>query len=46
VYSEKLSRGEFLRRVLGMGGVMGAASVLAACAPGEEDEDDDEEEDD
>ena len=46
MYSEKLSRGEFLRRVLWMGGVMGAASVLAACAPGEEDEEDDEEEDD
>lgn len=44
--SEKLIRGEFLRRVLGMGGVMGAASVLAACAPGEEDGEDDEEEDD
>ena len=46
MYSEKLSRGEFLRRMLGMGGVLGAVSVLAACAPGEEDEDDDEEEDD
>ena len=46
MYSEKLSRGEFLRTVLGMGGVMGAASVLAACAPGEEDEEGDEEEDD
>ena len=44
--SEKLSRGEFLRRALGMGGVMAAVSVLAACAPGEEDEDDEEEDDD
>ena len=44
--SEKLSRGEFLRRALGMGGVMAAALVLAACAPGEEDEDEDEDEDD
>jgi hypothetical protein len=41
-----LSRGEFLRRAFGMGGVMAAASVLAACAPGEEDEDEDEDEDD
>ncbi len=46
VRSEKLSRGEFLRRAFGMGGVMAAASVLAACAPGEEDEDEDEDEDD
>ena len=36
-----MSRGEFLRRAFGMGGVMAAASVLAACVPGEEDEDDD-----
>jgi hypothetical protein len=43
VYGEKMSRGEFLRRVLGMGGVAMAALVLAACG-GEED--DDEEEDD
>ena len=31
MYSEKMSRGEFLRRVLGMGGVAMAALVLAAC---------------
>ena len=43
--SEKLSRGEFLRRVFGMSGVVAAVSVLAACAPGEE-EDDEEEDDD
>jgi hypothetical protein len=36
-----LSRGEFLRRAFGMGGVMAAVSVLAACAPGEKDEEDD-----
>ena len=35
MYSEKMSRGEFLRRVLGMGGVTMAALVLAACG-GEE----------
>jgi hypothetical protein len=46
VYDEKMSRGAFLRRVLGMGGIAMAASVLAACVPGEEDDDDDEEEDD
>ena len=39
--SEKLSREEFLRRAFGMGGVMAAALVLAACAPGDEEEDDD-----
>ena len=31
MYGEKMSRGEFLRRVLGMGGVAMAALVLAAC---------------
>jgi hypothetical protein len=45
VYSEKMSRGEFLRRVLGMGGVAMAALVLAACG-GEDDDDEEEEEDD
>jgi hypothetical protein len=44
VYSEKMSRGEFLRRVLGMGGVAMAALVLAAC--GGEDDDEEEEDDD
>ena len=44
MYSEKMSRGEFLRRVLGMGGVAMAALVLAAC--GGEDDDEEEEEDD
>ena len=43
--SEKLSRGEFLRRAFGMGGVMAAVSVLAACAPGEEDEDEEDDDD-
>ena len=43
---EKLSRRDFLRRVLGMGGVAVAALVLAACVPGEEDDDDGEEDDD
>ncbi len=44
---EKLSRRDFLRRVLGMGGVAVAALVLAACVPGEEeDEEEDEENDD
>jgi hypothetical protein len=43
VSGEKLSRRDFLRRVLGMGGVAVAALVLAACVPGEEE---DEEEDD
>ena len=37
--AKKLSRGEFLRRVLGMGAVASAALVLTACVPGEEDED-------
>jgi hypothetical protein len=46
VTDEKLSRRDFLRRVLGMGGVAVAALVLAACVPGEEDDDDDEEDDD
>jgi hypothetical protein len=45
VYGEKMSRGEFLRRVLGMGGVAMAALVLAACG-GEEDDDEEEEDDD
>jgi hypothetical protein len=45
VSGEKLSRRDFLRRVLGMGGVAVAALVLAACVPGEEDDDDDEEDD-
>ena len=40
MYGEKMSRGEFLRRVLGMGGVATTALVLAACG-GEEEEDDD-----
>jgi hypothetical protein len=44
VYGEKMSRGEFLRRVLGMGGVAMAALVLAAC--GGEDDDEEEDEDD
>ena len=44
MYGEKMSRGEFLRRVLGMGGVAMAALVLAAC--GGEDDDEEEEEDD
>jgi hypothetical protein len=38
VRSEKLSREEFLRRAFGMGGVVAAVSVLAACAPGEEED--------
>ena len=42
MYGEKMSRGEFLRRVLGMGGLATAALVLAACGG----EDDEEEEDD
>jgi hypothetical protein len=46
VYSEKMSRRDFLRRVLGIGGVAITASVLAACVPGEEDDDDDEGDDD
>jgi hypothetical protein len=46
VTDEKLSRRDFLRRVLGMGGVAVAALVLVACVPGEEDDDDDEEDDD
>ena len=46
VHSEKMSRGEFLRRAFGMGGVMAAVSVLAACAPGEEEDEDEEEDDD
>jgi hypothetical protein len=45
VYGEKMSRGEFLRRVLGMGGVAMAALVLAACG-GEEDDEEEEEDDD
>ena len=43
---EKLSRRDFLRRVLGMGGVAVAALVLAACVPGEEDDDEGDEEED
>jgi hypothetical protein len=43
VYGDKMSRGEFLRRVLGMGGVATAALVLLTACGGEEDE---EEEDD
>jgi len=46
VYGEKLSRRDFLRRVLGMGAVAMAALVLAACVPGEEEDDDDDEEED
>jgi hypothetical protein len=46
VYGEKLSRRDFLRRVLGIGGVAMAASVLAACVPSEEDDDEDEGDDD
>jgi hypothetical protein len=47
VSGEKLRRRDFLRRVLGTGGVAVAALVLAACVPGEEEDDDegDEEED-
>ena len=44
MYSEKMSRGEFLRRLLGMGGVTLGALVLAAC--GGEDDDEEEEDDD
>jgi hypothetical protein len=40
VYGEKLSRRDFLRRVLRIGGVAMAASVLAACVPGEDDDED------
>ena len=46
VSGEKLSRRDFLRRVLGTGGVAVAALVLAACVPGEEEDDDEEEEED
>jgi hypothetical protein len=46
VSGEKLSRREFLRRVIGTGGVAVAALALAACVPGEEEDDDDEEEED
>jgi hypothetical protein len=46
VYGEKLSRGEFLKRMLGMCGVASAALVLTACVPGEEDEDEEEDDDD
>jgi hypothetical protein len=45
VYGEKMSRGEFLRRVLGVGGVAMAALVLAACG-GEGDDEEEEEDDD
>ena len=41
MYGERMSRRDFLRRVLGMGGVAITALVLAACVPGEEDDDDD-----
>jgi hypothetical protein len=41
VYGEKLSRRDFLRRMLGMGGIAITASLLAACVPGEDDDDDD-----
>jgi len=41
VYGEKLSRRDFLRRVLGVGGIAVAALVLAACVPAD-DEDDEE----
>lgn len=43
---EKLSRRDFLRRVLGAGGIAVASSVLAACVPGEEDDEEEDEEDD
>ena len=46
VSGEKLSRREFLRRVIGTGGVAVTALVLGACVPGEEEDDDDEEEED
>jgi hypothetical protein len=46
VSGEKLSRRDFLRRVLGTGGVAVATLVLAACVPGEEEDDDEEEEED
>ena len=42
---EEMSRGEFLRRLLSMGGVTLGALVLAACG-GEEDDDEEEEDDD
>jgi hypothetical protein len=41
VSGEKLSRRDFLRRVLGMGGVAVAALVLAACVPSEEEDEED-----
>ena len=42
MYSEKMSRGEFLRRLLSMGGVTLGALVLAACGgEGDEEEEDD-----
>jgi hypothetical protein len=40
-YGEKLSRRDFLRRVLGMGRVAVAALVLGACVPGEEEDEGD-----
>jgi hypothetical protein len=46
VSGEKLSRRDFLRRVLGVGGVAMAALVLAACVPGEEEDEEEDEEDD
>jgi hypothetical protein len=46
VSGEKLSRREFLRRVLGMGGVAVAALFVAACVPGEEEDEEEDEEDD
>ena len=46
VSGEKLSRRDFLRRVIGTGGVAVAALVLAACVPGEEDDDEGDEEED
>jgi hypothetical protein len=46
VSDEELSRRDFLRRVLGAGGIAVAASVQAACVPGEEDDEAEDEEDD
>ena len=44
MYGEKMSRGEFLRRVLGVGWVATGALFLTAC--GGEDDDEEEEDDD
>ena len=39
MYGEKLSRRDFLRRMLGMGGVTMVALVVAACGGGDDDDD-------